>query len=129
MGSLCMARRSASRATGSATPDSSNITRPGLTLATHHSGEPLPEPIRGPAGRGGAAGGPVAAVGPLGAPRALRPGRPVTARAARPQGCRGRLALGPGRRRLAPVDPDLHANPAERGPGLVEAVVDVGAQR
>src|SRR6202042_2730425 len=36
---------------------------------------------------------------------------------------------GPGRRGLAPVDPDLHADPAERGPGLVEAVVDVGAQR
>ena len=45
-----MARRSASRATGSATPDSSNITRPGLTLATHHSGDPLPDPIRVSAG-------------------------------------------------------------------------------
>src|SRR5690606_4368833 len=50
MGSLCMARRSASRATGSGTPDSSNITRPGLTFAIHHSGEPLPEPIRVSAG-------------------------------------------------------------------------------
>ena len=45
-----MARRSASLATGSATPDSSNITRPGLTLAIHYSGEPLPEPIRVSAG-------------------------------------------------------------------------------
>ena len=26
------------------------MTRPGLTLATHHSGEPLPEPIRVSAG-------------------------------------------------------------------------------
>src|SRR5208282_626997 len=50
IGSLWIARRSASRATGSATPDSSNITRPGLTLATHHSGEPLPDPIRVSAG-------------------------------------------------------------------------------
>src|SRR5690606_84184 len=50
IGSLCMARRSASRATGSDTPASSNITRPGLTLAIHHSGEPLPEPIRVSAG-------------------------------------------------------------------------------
>src|ERR1019366_6754556 len=40
----------------------------------------------------------------------------------------GRRALGPGLRGLAAVDPDLHANPAEGGPGLVEAVVDVGAQ-
>src|ERR1700678_3833301 len=50
IGSLCIARRSASLATGSATPDSSNITRPGFTLATHHSGAPLPEPIRVSAG-------------------------------------------------------------------------------
>src|SRR5665811_1441195 len=50
IGSLCIARRMASRASGSATPDSSNITRPGLTLAIHHSGEPLPEPMRVSAG-------------------------------------------------------------------------------
>src|SRR5262249_18287412 len=50
IGSLGMARRSASRATGSGTPDSSNITRPGLTFAIHHSGAPLPEPIRVSAG-------------------------------------------------------------------------------
>src|SRR6266581_949222 len=30
---------------------------------------------------------------------------------------------------LTPVDPDLHADPAEGGPRLVEAVVNVGAQR
>src|SRR3712207_8604097 len=41
IGSLCIARRIASRATSSGTPESSNMTRPGLTLATHHSGEPL----------------------------------------------------------------------------------------
>src|SRR5450755_2072772 len=34
-----------------------------------------------------------------------------------------------GRERLALVDPDLHADAAERGAGLVEAVVDVRAQR
>src|SRR4030095_3408066 len=50
MGSLWIARRIASRATSSVTPESSNITRPGLTLAIHHSGEPLPEPIRVSAG-------------------------------------------------------------------------------
>src|SRR5699024_9965639 len=50
MGSLWIARRRASFATSSLTPASSNTTRPGLTLATHHSGEPLPEPIRVSAG-------------------------------------------------------------------------------
>src|SRR6202043_2050915 len=44
------ARRIASRASGSDTPASSNITRPGLTTATQPSGEPLPEPIRVSAG-------------------------------------------------------------------------------
>ena len=38
IGSLCWARRMASRAVASGTPDSSNITRPGLTTATHRSG-------------------------------------------------------------------------------------------
>src|ERR1700743_3086032 len=43
----------------------------------------------------------------------------------------GRLCLppGPAGRRRALVDPDLHADPAEGGAGLVEAVVDVRAQR
>src|ERR1700759_4691949 len=43
----------------------------------------------------------------------------------------GRLGLtpGPAGRRLALVDPDLHPDPAEGGAGLVEAVVDVRAQR
>ena len=45
-GSLWMARRSASRATSSETPDISNSTRPGLMFATQNSGEPLPEPMR-----------------------------------------------------------------------------------
>src|SRR6476661_239591 len=39
------------------------------------------------------------------------------------------LALGTGAGDLALVDPDLHADPAEGGLGLVEAVVDVGTQR
>src|SRR5262245_56198617 len=50
IGSLCCARRMASRAVASSTPDSSKSTRPGLTLAMYHSGEPLPEPIRVSAG-------------------------------------------------------------------------------
>ena len=37
-------------ASGSGTPASSNITRPGLTTATQCSGEPLPEPMRVSAG-------------------------------------------------------------------------------
>src|SRR3954471_6132894 len=49
-GSLWPASRMASRASGSGTPASSNITRPGLTTATQPSGEPLPEPIRVSAG-------------------------------------------------------------------------------
>src|SRR6185312_3713378 len=49
-GSLWMARVSASRASSSLTPATSNRTRPGLTFATHHSGEPLPEPMRVSAG-------------------------------------------------------------------------------
>src|SRR4029079_16976866 len=49
-GSLWPARRMASRARSSGTPDSSNITRPGLTTATQPPGEPLPEPMRVSAG-------------------------------------------------------------------------------
>src|SRR5690606_34359243 len=49
-GSLWMARVSASRATVSLTPLSSKSTRPGLTLAIHHSGLPLPLPMRVSAG-------------------------------------------------------------------------------
>ncbi len=44
------ARRMASRASGSGTPASSNMIRPGLTTATQPSGEPLPEPMRVSAG-------------------------------------------------------------------------------
>src|SRR5207253_10416776 len=44
------ARRSASFASGSGTPASSNITRPGLITQTQPSGEPFPEPIRVSAG-------------------------------------------------------------------------------
>ena len=50
IGSLCCARFMASRASDSGTPASSNITRPGLTTATHPSGLPLPEPMRVSAG-------------------------------------------------------------------------------
>src|SRR4029453_2568003 len=50
IGSLCIARRIASRAPVSSAPESSNMPRPALTLAIHHSGEPLPEPIRVSAG-------------------------------------------------------------------------------
>src|SRR5579863_4627795 len=39
------------------------------------------------------------------------------------------LAAGPAGRRLALVDPDLHADPAEGRAGLVKAVVDVRPQR
>src|SRR5919109_2447859 len=49
-GSLWPASRMASRASGSGTPESSNITRPGFTTATHPSGVPLPEPMRVSAG-------------------------------------------------------------------------------
>src|SRR3954453_11401969 len=50
IGSLWIARVSASLATFSLGNDSSKSTRPGLTFATHPSGEPLPEPMRVSAG-------------------------------------------------------------------------------
>src|SRR5438874_467505 len=50
IGSLWIARRIASRAICSFGKDISKRIRPGLMLATHHSGEPLPEPIRVSAG-------------------------------------------------------------------------------
>ena len=50
IGSLWIARVSAVRAVASFGYESSNSTRPGLTFATHHSGEPLPEPMRVSAG-------------------------------------------------------------------------------
>src|SRR6476661_5694999 len=50
IGSLCCARNMASRASGSLTPDSSNMTRPGFTTATQPSGLPFPEPMRVSAG-------------------------------------------------------------------------------
>src|SRR5262245_53107211 len=46
IGSLAAASPSASRATATDTPSTSNNTRPGLTLANQNSGAPLPEPIR-----------------------------------------------------------------------------------
>src|SRR4029079_16007061 len=53
-------------------------------------------------------------------------GRPVLRGAA---GRGLRLALGPRAGHVTLVDPDLHADPAEGRTGLVEAVVDVRAQR
>src|SRR5438552_10981200 len=50
MGSFWMARSMASRASGSGTPDSSNMMRPGRTGATQCSGLPFPEPMRVSAG-------------------------------------------------------------------------------
>ena len=43
-GSFIAASRSASLATGSATPSISNMMRPGFTLAAQYSTEPLPLP-------------------------------------------------------------------------------------
>src|SRR5215472_7340599 len=54
-------------------------------------------------------------------------GVPVPALTGAQRGLVG-LALGPGGRRFALVDPDLDPDPAERRACLVEAVVDVGAQ-
>src|SRR5215469_13851159 len=65
---------------------------------------------------------------PRWAPGVRAAGVTVTALARAQRGLVG-LALGPGGRRFALVDPDLDPDPAERGPRLVEAVVDVGAQR
>ncbi len=61
---------------------------------------------------------------------ALRPGTTSAAAtwAARGLG-RNPIPLGLGRRGLAAVDPHLHADAAERGLGLAEAVVDVRPQR
>src|SRR6516162_2213318 len=65
--------------------------------------------------------------GPAAAPlRLTRALGPLLGR--RPQRSLLRLASGPAGGRLAAVDPDLHADPAEGGAGLVEAVVDVRAQ-
>src|SRR5205814_6965160 len=50
IGSLAAASVSASLAVCTVTPSISNMTRPGLTRATHNSGVPLPEPIRTSAG-------------------------------------------------------------------------------
>src|SRR5690606_30508750 len=50
IGILWMARRSASSASSSRTPPSSNMTRPGFTTATQYSGLPLPLPMRVSAG-------------------------------------------------------------------------------
>src|SRR5690606_10011405 len=59
---------------------------------------------------------------------AARPAaRTFTARTVRGGRGGGQLALATDD--VALVDPHLHADPAEGGPGLVEAVVDIGAQR
>src|SRR5919107_1759547 len=59
---------------------------------------------------------------------ALRALGPLTALLARGEGLEG-LALGTRAADVALVDPDLHADAAEGGPGLVDAVVDVRAER
>src|SRR5262249_38707436 len=84
---------------------------------------------RGP-GLAAAAVCPVRRPGPPAAPGGRRR-RPVPAARALPgpQAGRGCLALRPGLRGVTAVDPDLHANPAEGGARLVEAIVDIGAQR
>src|SRR5690606_19857218 len=71
-----------------------------------------------------------AALDPIG------PGRTVATTSARTPAATGggtsgllRGPLGAGAGDVALVDPDLDADPAERGPGLEEAVVDVGAER
>src|SRR5690242_6528662 len=82
-------------------------------------------------GRGAA---PVSAGGTGAAARALAATLTTTAGAAAAAGYAGtrrglRLTLGAGARDLALVDPDLDADAAEGRLGLVEAVVDVGAER
>src|SRR4029079_10216166 len=78
---------------------------------------------------GGRAG--AVAAGRAGATARALAGALRTAAATRDAGTRAALCLtlGAGARALALVDPDLHADPAEGGLGLVEAVVDVGPQR
>src|SRR2546430_8083977 len=119
---------------------------PGAALRVAVPVRPVLLAVRGPArdehasallghgcDRGLAAGGPrrVLRARPLAGGRAPAPGGravPVTALAG-PQCRLERLTLGAGGRCLAAVDPDLDPDPAERGTCLVEAVVDVGAQR
>src|SRR5919107_4161379 len=78
--------------------------------------------------RGGAAGLGPAGGGARRAGAALRALGPLTALLARREGLEG-LTLGPRAADVALVDPDLHADAAEGGPGLVDAVVDVRAER
>src|SRR5215475_7038604 len=94
---------------------------------------------RGGRNLGGGGGTRGSVVGPRPLAAAAAPGRrtvpvsvraagvPVTALTRAQRGLEG-LALGPGGRRVAAVDPHLDADPAERRACLVEAVVDVGAQ-
>src|SRR5690606_41186556 len=60
---------------------------------------------------------------------ALRPVAAVPALPGTGAGGGRRLTLGPGGGGVALVNPHLHADAAEGGTGLVEAVVDVGAER
>src|SRR5947199_157125 len=99
----------ASRASGSGTPASSNITRPGLLTATAAA--------LAPAARRAAATSAVAATATIAAGRHLL--RRLDLRQVLREARRHDLAL---------VDPDLHADPPERGARLEEAVVDVGAE-
>src|ERR687890_989693 len=89
--------------------------------------------VDGRAGRG--FGGGAAGLGPTGGgARGARAARPLRALAALLPGGEGLegLPLGTRAAGVALVDPDLHADAAEGGPGLVDAVVDVrpeGVQR
>src|ERR1700678_2200312 len=80
-----------------------------------------------------AGGGAAAAVRPSATvrPVASAAGAAVVALVRGAQGSLGRLCLASGTagRRLALVDPHLHANPAEGRASLVQTEVDVGAQR
>src|SRR5436305_1995432 len=113
----------ASRASGSGTPASSNITRPGLTTATQPSGTAAPTRTTG-----------AATSRPAASSTAVAPTAPVATRALGSLGggliharqVRAGVAL---RHDLALVDPALDADPAKRGCGLVESVIDVGPER
>src|SRR5262249_10116025 len=75
---------------------------------------------------------PVGRARPSAAPALSGCGRALPATTRTPPGPpapRGGLALGAALRGVTTVNPALHADPAERGASLVEAVVNVSAQR
>src|SRR5215470_12806794 len=98
---------------------------------------PQPSSLTPAAASTGAAARAAGSSAPDPSPRSRRPVAPVSsirpvsavAPLASAQRGLGRLALRPGGRGFAPVDPDLDPDPAERRTRHVEAVVDVRAQR